>query len=134
MPLNGPRRRSSAATAPPPPTVLLQAHHAQASATPQLPLGVRLRSGRAEDKPAILRGIWREKLNPLSVDPTRFTVAERAAAGGAAAAVVGFGQIKPLGGDALELASLVVEEAERWDTQLPLPCPQRCLLCAGCLP
>jgi hypothetical protein len=72
-----------------------------------------LRPGRADDKPAILRGIWREKLNPLSVDPTRFTVAERSPGGGGGTAVVGFGQVKPLGGEALELASLVVEDSER---------------------
>lgn len=80
-----------------------------------LPARVQLRPGRAADRPAFLRGILREKLNPLSLDPARFTVAERTDGGsGGGGQVVGFGQIKPLGGCALELSTLIVAEEERW--------------------
>ncbi|KAL4858954.1 hypothetical protein ACK3TF_001320 [Chlorella vulgaris] len=77
----------------------------------QLPPDLRLRPGVPADRPAFLRGILREKLNPLALDPSRFTVAERGS--GEHARVLGFGQIKPLGQQALELSTLIVDEAER---------------------
>ncbi|KAL4428498.1 hypothetical protein ABPG75_002587 [Micractinium tetrahymenae] len=83
---------------------------ASAVAPPQLPPGVRLRPGRPLDAPLLYKAVLREKMNPLGLKPERFTVAEREGSG----AVVGFGQVRPLGGGgSLELASLVVEEAER---------------------
>ena len=83
--------------------------------------GLRLRPGRPADGALIRREVFREVLNPLGLDPSRFTVAERQAEDGSAR-VLGFGQIKPLSGSgrgsgggpaALELASLVVLEQER---------------------
>lgn len=70
--------------------------------------GLQLRPGRPSDRGTLWRLVLQEKLNPLGLEPGRFTVAER---GGRP---VGIGQLKPLaGGEALELASLVVEEGER---------------------
>jgi len=46
-------------------------------------------------------------MNPLDVDPSRFVVAEEDGER------VGFAQIKPLGADCFELASVYVEEAYR---------------------
>ena len=88
--------------------------------------GLRLRPGRPADGAVIRREVFREVLNPLGLDPSRFTVAERQAEDGSTQ-VLGFGQIKPLGGSsgaggdpaALELASLVVLQ------------PQRCAWLAG---
>lgn len=83
---------------------------ASAAAQAQLPPGVRLRTGGPADAPLLYKAVLREKMNPLGLRPERFTVAEREGSN----AVVGFGQVKPLGGGrALELASLVVEESER---------------------
>lgn len=107
--------RTQAAPPPPDPTVPpaqrpTMLGKAWAAALPQLPPGVRLRPGRPEDAPLLSKAVLREKMNPLGLKPERFTVAEREGSG----AVVGFGQVRPLGGEgAQELASLVVEEAER---------------------
>lgn len=92
----------------PPPPALLQAASIHAA---QLPPDLRLRPGVPADRPAFIRGILREKLNPLALDPARFTVAERGR--GENAHVLGFGQIKPLGQQALELSTLIVDESER---------------------
>lgn len=89
---------------------------APALASAASPTGVQLRPGRPSDRGTLWRLVLQEKLNPLGLDPSRFTVAERAAASASSEPpqVVGMGQLKPLsGGAALELASLVVVDKER---------------------
>ena len=56
----------------------------------------------------LLSRLVRERMNPLSVDPERFLVAWDEPNG-----IAAFGQIRPLGSDASELASLVVEPRYR---------------------
>lgn len=61
------------------------------------------RAGNWHDTPLIFSSVLAESMNPLvGFSPGRFTIAEK---GGA---VVGFGQVRPLRGGSLELASLVV--------------------------
>ena len=73
-----------------------------------LPPGVHLRRAERTDAAAIHRLIWRERLNPLSLDWRRFTLAVDAQGRMLACA-----QIKPHGGGTRELASLAVLPAWR---------------------
>ena len=84
------------------------------AAQPGVASTVQLRPAKAADVPLIQRAILRERLNPLALDPARFTVAERVNQADGSCQVVGFGQLKPLGSAALELSSLVVEPEARW--------------------
>lgn len=72
---------------------------------------VRFRAGAALDMPFVFRAMAANLMNPLSLQAERFLVADDAAQGDR----VGFGQIRPLGGDAglWELASVYVEESWR---------------------
>jgi len=78
------------------------------SVTISLPPGVQLRRAEHADATAIRRLIWQERLNPLSLDWRRFTLAVDAQGRMLACA-----QIKPHGGGARELASLAVLPAWR---------------------
>ena len=59
---------------------------------------------RADERWAILSALLKERLNPLSLDLSKFVAARTPADG----SLAGFGQLKPLGEDAMELSSLVV--------------------------
>jgi len=64
------------------------------------------RSARGSEAPLILARLVRDKMNPLGVEPDRFLLAWDKPRG----SVAGFGQIRPLGDEACELASLIVEK------------------------
>ena len=74
-------------------------------------LNPSFRRGAASDTPLIMSTMLKEKMNPLGLNHGNFLVAEE---GGAC---VGFGQVRPLGGDgsSWELASLYVEPSRRGD-------------------
>ena len=63
----------------------------------------------------ILKRLLAEKLNPLSLDMDRFTVATTTAASSTEEEekLIGFGQLKPLDANSLELSSLVVDPEYR---------------------
>ncbi|EOD08451.1 hypothetical protein EMIHUDRAFT_249102 [Emiliania huxleyi CCMP1516] len=67
-----------------------------------------VRPAAPSEAPVLLSRLVRERMNPLSVDPERFLVAWDEPNG-----IAAFGQIRPLGSDASELASLVVEPRYR---------------------
>ncbi|CAM9266574.1 unnamed protein product [Discosporangium mesarthrocarpum] len=68
---------------------------------------VNFRAGEPGDKVLIMKTLTGMLMNPLSVDTENFIVAEEKGD------VVGFGQVRPVGGGNFELASLHVEEAHR---------------------
>ncbi|MDB9924840.1 GNAT family N-acetyltransferase [bacterium] len=107
----------------------------RATAGDDVPVGVTLRKGVQSDLEIIKAGVFRESMNPLGLDPSRFVVAVDEFD---PSAIIGFGQLKPwetlsdrpegdlvgnvvrgLGltpnwsGDLLELSSLVVEPKKR---------------------
>lgn len=67
------------------------------------------RQARPAEAPLILSRLLREKMNPIGVRPERFVIAWDKPNG----AVAGFGQIRPVGDGACELASLIVEPRYR---------------------
>lgn len=88
----------------------------------------------ARDAAGIRARVWAARMNPLSINPTNFLVARPLSATAVASpkdragqrslfvddsaaartdGIVGCGQLRPLGGGCLELASLVVDEAYR---------------------
>ena len=107
-----PRARAAHRPPPPPPSRRYPVRLASATAAaPEPPPPLRLRPGQPSDRALCQQWILREKLNPLALDPCRFTIAERPV--GSPAVVVGIGQLKPCGGSALELSSLIVAPEER---------------------
>ena len=67
---------------------------------------VRFRSGAAADQPAIFRAMVAQLMNPLALRVEHFLVADDDAGSGR----VGFGQIRPVGSDLWELASVYVDD------------------------
>jgi N-acetylglutamate synthase-like GNAT family acetyltransferase len=67
-----------------------------------------IRPAQSQDAKLIRRRIWRERLDPTKLDWRKFVVAE--APDGA---ILGFAQMKDLGGGIREFGSLVVEPAHR---------------------
>lgn len=67
------------------------------------------KAGTPSERPLLLSRLLRERMNTLAVDPRRFVLAYD----GTNKEVAGFGQIRPLGDGACELASLVVEDRYR---------------------
>eukprot|EP00962_Isochrysis_galbana_P040198 scaffold14533_cov118-Isochrysis_galbana.AAC.2 len=67
------------------------------------------RRAQPAEAPLIFSRLFREKMNPIGVKPERFVLAWDKPKG----AVAGFGQIRPVGDGACELASLIVEPAYR---------------------
>lgn len=61
------------------------------------------RKGIPSDRALIIKSIWSEKLNPLSINPENFTIATDITGH-----VLAFGQLKHLTTDTLELSSVVV--------------------------
>jgi N-acetylglutamate synthase-like GNAT family acetyltransferase len=89
---------------------LLSGAHALSFAHPRMQMGagVQYRVGAKEDEALIAGTMLRELMNPLGISHERFLVATEAER------QVGFGQIRPLGDDDWELASVyVVVEARQ---------------------
>jgi N-acetylglutamate synthase-like GNAT family acetyltransferase len=77
------------------------------SRLPELPSSsqaIKIRAARREERWLIIRRIFREGLDPTKLDWRRFVVAE-----GTDSAILGFAQMKDLGGGVQEFGSLVVE-------------------------
>mmetsp|Transcript_13597 Transcript_13597/g.41369 ORF Transcript_13597/g.41369 Transcript_13597/m.41369 type:complete len:182 (+) Transcript_13597:78-623(+) len=70
---------------------------------------VLFRPAQSSEAPLILSRLIREKMNPIGLQPEHFLIACDKPSG----EVAGFGQIRPLGAQACELASLVVEPRYR---------------------
>ncbi len=72
------------------------------------------RGASSSQRLPILKTLLAEKLNPLSLDMKRFVVATTSPSPSAEQSrLIGFGQLKPLDTNALELSSLVVDPEYR---------------------
>lgn len=77
----------------------------------QSTMNLILRAATADEQPAITRMVRAARLNPLGLNWPNFVVIEAVTTPNAETPqIIGIGQLRPRGGDAQELASLVVAE------------------------
>lgn len=77
------------------------------------PPSVHLRPARREEARLIRRRVMREGLDPTKLDWRKFVMAESSHEARAGGAILGFAQMKQLGGGVREFGSLVVEPDRR---------------------